>query len=459
MRLFSKISAAFSRFTHHVSRSALDPAVWLRGDEMDAGEGAKLLSPYSQSAWVYIAVSVLAENVAQIPFRISRLPQSAKRDLSRNLNLNPNLNPHSSGPVVPWSRSPVVHRLLGENIIESGPAVELFEHPHPTMDRGLFWEMVVTWRALRGEFFILPLDAHDQPVDLSTIRTSTLSPRTSSVRRLITLAPEQFWHMVQGYDLVGWRFTGAPLMSPIQSQVLLPSEVIHSRSPNPYLYWRGMSPLLVAMLPAAADYAAEQFMKGLMMNNADTGVIITTDQQVSDDQREAMRAALRERKRKAGTPDRPLFLWGGARVEKPTVSSADMEFLENRKLNRQEIGAIFKVPESLMGFTESKAQLGGGGGSTVEAEKLGFVQNTLTAHCRRLEAAVEPIIKSFDSRFYGWFDIDGLPLMQEARRLRLDAGLKAFGMGVPFNEINSVYDLGFRALPWGDKGYLSAKLQ
>jgi hypothetical protein len=50
------------------------------------------------------------------------------------------------------------------------------------------------------------------------------------------------------------------------------------------------------MLPAAADYAAEQFMKGLMINNADTGVIITTDQQVSPEQREAIRAALRERK-------------------------------------------------------------------------------------------------------------------------------------------------------------------
>src|SRR6266446_5358793 len=457
MRLFSKISAAFSRFTHHVSRSALDPALWLRGDEMDAGEGAKLLSPYSQSAWVYIAVSVLAENVAQIPFRISRLPQSAKRDLSRNLNLNPNLNPHSSGPVVPWSRSPVVHRLLGENIIESGPAVELFEHPHPTMDRGLFWEMVVTWRALRGEFFILPLDAHDQPVDLSTIRTSTLSPRTSSVRRLITLAPEQFWHMVQGYDLVGWRFTGAPLLSPIQSQVLLPSEVIHSRSPNPYLYWRGLSPLVVALLPAAADYAAEQFMKGLMLNNADTGVIITTDQQVSPEQREALKAALRERKRKAGTADRPLFLWGGAKLEKPAISSADMQFLENRKLNRQEIGAIFKVPEQLMGFDPQTGSLGGGGAQ--EQVRLMFLENTLWPHCRRIEAALDPIVKSFGSDLYGFFDIEAMPIMQEARRARLDSASKAFAMGVPFNDINQVYDLGFRKLAWGDRGYLPFNLQ
>ena len=247
-------------------------------------------------------------------------------------------------------------------------------------------------------------------------------------------------------------------MSPISSQVILPTEVIHGRSPNPYLYWRGMSPLLVAMLPASADYAAEQFMKGLLANNADTGVVVCTDQQVSPEQREAMRAALRERKRKAGTPDRPLFLWGGARVEKPTVSSADLQFLENRKLNRQEIAAIFKVPESMMGFTEQKAKLGGGGGNAIEAEKLNFIQNALTPHCRRLEAAVAPIVKSFDPSLYGWFDIEGLPIMQEARRLRLDSAVKAFGMAVPFNEINAVYDLGFPATPWGNKGYLPRNL-
>src|SRR6266849_5261918 len=32
-------------------------------------------------------------------------------------------------------------------------------------------------------------------------------------------------------------------------------------------------------------------------------------------------------------------------------------------------------------------------------------------------------------------------------------------MGVPFNESNAVYDLGFKALPWGDTGYLPATWQ
>jgi HK97 family phage portal protein len=453
------------------TKSGLDPAAWLRGtaaDDDDSGDGAKLLSPYSQSAWVYIAISVLAENVAQIPFRITRVPFSARKEFNAKAQRS-----RDAKKFIPQRETNKVNedenfvssvsfcsnfrkRVLAENIIESGPVVDLFDHPHPSMDRSLFFELLMSWRSLRGEFFILPLDEQDQPVDLSTFRTPHSAPRTR-IRRLLTLSPDLFWHIVVGDDLQGWRYTGSPLLTPIPSQVLLPSEVIHSRAPNPYLYWRGMSPLLVAMLPAASDYAAEQFMKGLMINNADTGVIVTTKGQFSAEQREEFKATLRERKRKAGTADRPLFLWNGAKVEKPAISSADMQFLENRKLNRQEIGAIFKVPEQLMGFDPQTGSLGGGGAQ--EQMRLMFLENTLWPHCRRIEAALDPIVKSFGSDLYGFFDIEAMPLMQEARRARLDSASKAFAMGAPFNDINQVYDLGFRELAWGDRGYLPFSLQ
>jgi len=52
-----------------------------------------------------------------------------------------------------------------------------------------------------------------------------------------------------------------------------------------------------------------------------------------------------------------------------------------------------------------------------------------------------------------------LPILQDARRQRLAAARTGFEMGVPFNELNRVLDLGFKPLPWGDQGYVSGKLQ
>jgi hypothetical protein len=51
-----------------------------------------------------------------------------------------------------------------------------------------------------------------------------------------------------------------------------------------------------------------------------------------------------------------------------------------------------------------------------------------------------------------------LPIMQEARRTRLASAKTAFEMGVPFNEVNRVLDLGFKPLPWGDTGFLSSNI-
>lgn len=443
MSILARIGDAFHALAGPppmVEEKSVSPqsAAWMAGSDVDVsgGGGAQMVAPYSQSSWVYIAVSRIAEKVSSIPFRISRLDNTkAKRIRALRNSADPR---HRA----------FVKRELGETIIDSGDVVDLFNRPHPMMSRQLFWEMVVTWNCLRGEFFLLPLDHGDNVVDMATS-----APR---INRLLTLPPELFWHVVTGYDLAGWRYTGSPLLTPLPSEFLLPSEVIHSRTPNPYQFWRGMSPLVVAMIAAGADYAASKYNQGYWLNNADTGLIVSSDAWPTPEQRAAILAALRERKRKAGTPDRPMFLGGGTKVEKPTLSGMEQQFVENRKMNRQEIGAIYKVSDAIMGFSASGAL---SGGDARKSEEIAFIENTIQPTCEHLETAVEPIVKSFGPGLIGWFDVESLPVMQDARRARLDAGVKAFGIGYTRNEINAVYDLGFPTDKTGDKRYLPFGLQ
>ena len=95
---------------------------WLRGEDTFPSQSAILASPYQQSVWVYTVVSAIAQTVSSIPFRISKGDRS------------------------------------GENIVTSGPAVDLFNRPHPYLNRFRFWEFIVTWFCLRGEAFIVALD-------------------------------------------------------------------------------------------------------------------------------------------------------------------------------------------------------------------------------------------------------------------------------------------------------------
>jgi HK97 family phage portal protein len=252
---------------------------------------------------------------------------------------------------------------------------------------------------------------------------------------------------------MGWQYTNHHVHSPLESQLFLPEEVWFDKLPNPFDFWRGMSPLQIATLPARTDFAAASFMKGLMENNADLGVIVRTEQPLDDAQQDQILAALRNRKRKAGTADKPLLLWSGAEVIKPALSSADLQFLENRKFSRSEICAAFGVPEEIVVTTDNAKY------DVMAGSRLNFIENRVAPLCARLEAEEDITVKSLDRSATGWFDLDSLPIMQQARRTRLSTAKIGFDMGIPVNELNSVLDLGFKPLPWGNTGYLPTNYQ
>ncbi|HEY5911566.1 MAG TPA: phage portal protein, partial [Verrucomicrobiae bacterium] len=273
------------------------------------------------------------------------------------------------------------------------------------------------------------------------------------LRQVLILDPARFQHIVEDHRLIGWRYTGFGPRAPLASQVFLPEEVWFERLPNPFDFWRGFPPLQAAEMAARTDYAAGLFMRGIIENNADTGVIVRTDKWLSDEQRTQILAALRDRKRGAGIADRPVLLLGSTEVIKPQLSSTDLQFLENRKFSRAEICAAFGVPEEVVTSTDHAKY------DVMAGARLNFIENRVAPLCSRLEAAEDATVKSIDPAASGWFDLDSLPIMQESRRNRLAAARTGFDMGVPFNELNRVLDLGFKPLPWGDQGFVSGSLR
>jgi HK97 family phage portal protein len=397
--------------TSHLSpqtRGLSSAAGWLRGEDAGAG-GAVLSNAYEQVVWVYRAINVLAEQVANIPFRFS------------------------------------IGAPDGDRLITSGPLPEFYAHPHPQIDQFQYWELRIIWLMLRGECLRVPI--------YSDSTHGTHGTQTSKLSSVLILDPAHFQHIVEDHQLIGWRYTGFGPQAPLAAQVLLPEEVWFEKLPNPFDFWRGLSPLQVAATAARTEFAAGAFMNGVIENNADTGIIVRTQEPLGDEQQEQLVAALRDRKRKAGVADRPLLLSGVTEVIKPELSSSDLQFLENRKFSRAEICAAFGVPEEIVTTTDTAKY------DVMAGARLNFIENRVAPLCRRLEAGEEPAVKALDPAASGWFDLDSLPIMQEARRSRLATARAGFEMGVPFNELNRVLDLGFKPLPWGNRGYLAGKWQ
>src|SRR5881296_1334271 len=152
-------------FGFNISRSSslpvkksFTPEQWLRGEDLD-NAGSVLSNAYQQVVWVYRAINVLAEQVANIPFLFSA------GDRGR------------------------------ESLITTGPLLDFYSHPHPQINRFQYWELRVIWLMLRGECFRVPVYDDGQ---LGSGRKLT---------RILMLDPAQCQHIVQNHELVGWRYT------------------------------------------------------------------------------------------------------------------------------------------------------------------------------------------------------------------------------------------------------------
>ena len=152
--------------------------------------------------------------------------------------------------------------------------------------------------------------------------------------------------------------------------------------------------------------------------------------------------------------DRPVLLCGGgAEVVTPKLASSDLQFLANRKFSCTEICSAFGVPEEIITTTNAAKY------DVMSGARLNFIENRVVPLCRRLEAEDDVTVKAIDPKADGWFDPEDHPVMAAARRDRLAAARTGFDMGIPFNELNRSFDLGFKPLPWGDKGYVPTAMQ
>src|SRR6266404_3183636 len=384
-------------------------AAWLRGDDAESG-GTALCNAYQQVVWVYRAINVLAEQVANIPFLFSTGQRGE------------------------------------ENLISNGPLTDFYARPHPQISQFEYWELRIIWLMLRGECFRIPIYS-------DSLESTASSSSRRRLDRILILDPAHFQHIEQDHQLMGWRYTGLGQQAPLASQVFLPEEVWFEKLPNPFDFWRGMAPLHAAANAARTDFAAAAFMRGIIEDNADAGIIVRTERPLGPEQEQQLLACLRDRKRRAGVADRPILLSGAAEVIRPQLSSSDLQFLENRKFSRAEICAAFGVPEEILTATDHAKY------DVMQGARQNFIENRVAPLCRRLEAEETQTVKAIDPAASGWFDLESLPIMQQCRQARLASAQTGFAMGIPFNELNRVLDLGFKTLPWGNEGYLPGKLQ
>jgi HK97 family phage portal protein len=236
---------------------------------------------------------------------------------------------------------------------------------------------------------------------------------------------------------------------------LEPDEFIHIFFYNPMNAWRGIAPITAVKTGIVIDQLAQAWSRLFFKNSARPDYAILSEEGFTPKERVELETRIMNEFGGVGEAHKPLILDQAVKDIKPlSYAPKDIEWIEQRKLSRDEIGAIFGVPDEIMGY----------GKDTYE--------NFATAMRVLRILTLDPLIDFRDAALSAWFRRHNylepdlrietervkMPELPEDRDKKITSAKTLFEMGVPFNDANRRLNIGLPDIDGGDVGYLPMML-
>lgn len=236
-------------------------------------------------------------------------------------------------------------------------------------------------------------------------------------------------------------------------QIIPAADVMHNKFVDPSNPYWGLAPLQVVAKTVDTDVEAVNWNKVSLQNRAVADGAFVTDQPLNAEQWEEARRQVREQHQGSKNARSPWILGGGAKWVQMSLSPAEMDFIESRKMTREEIASLFGVPMPLLGINDVTYA------NYAEARKA-FWQDTIIPLLDDIQDSFNlSLTPEFgDDNIELRYDASNVPALQENFATKLDNAKALFSMGVPFNQINQRLELGFDDIEGGDEGYIPSSL-
>lgn len=229
---------------------------------------------------------------------------------------------------------------LGDTVIENHPLEKLLKRPNPYMGGAFFWQYSSAWYSLAGEYFwYVSLDNWGHPRELWPLPANQVQVWPGDENRFI----DHYKYFVNGIE---YR---------------LPAEVVvHVRRPNPFDVFRGLSPLMAAMLPVDADMAMARWNGAFFgQDNVMPSAVINLssgnpNQPINPADAQALENDLRS---EYAAVNRKTLVTTANAVDAVVLgwSAREMDFLAGREFSKQEIWQIYGVPPGMLDPTSTEA--------------------------------------------------------------------------------------------------------
>lgn len=245
----------------------------------------------------------------------------------------------------------------GEEELETHPLYELMTRPNSFMSGGYLKRYLTWWYWLRGNSYLFistPGIGRGKPEELWPLMSDMVRPLPERLR--------EGQGVFRGREVIDYEYNVNGSLE------ILPGEnVLHWRIPNMVDYWEGMSPLTAARLGMQMDYAQAVWTRDFFAeDNAIPSAIISVPATTSpvdfDRQKELLRQQMKEGQKRLFTRS------GDLTVELISQTLEQMEIIDSRRFNRDEIDRVLGIPEGF--FTATS-------GDSRNAAEVAFSRNTI----------------------------------------------------------------------------------
>lgn len=374
----------------------------LRLNSSDTRNPARNLAEYyASNAWVYKAIKIWADNLSPLDLMV------VDKD--------------------------------GDEI-EGHPVAELLANPNDSQSSGEFWQEWATMMGVMGEFGVEIV----RPVSGKAGKILELWPRHPS--NFSVRVRDGRYRNVLSYVIDDAE--GDPYSLP-------PEDFIHIKLFNPMNKWRGIAPLHAARDSVLVDELAQAWTRLFFKNQARPDFAIIAESGMTPTEKRNILLELDQNHGGGEGLHRPIVLEKGVSdIKVFSYPPKDLEWVEQRKMSRDEIGAVFGIPDEIMGYGRDTYE--NFGTANVVLWTLTLVNlarnrdSALTRFFRKTKMIqrTEKIVTDFNE----------VAALQEDKTGKFEQFKGLAALGYPVNRLNEYFSLNLPDITGGNIGYMAINM-
>lgn len=396
MNFIDKCMSAFGYHKKQTSSNVIFPTA-LGGGSSVIGEPNQqnykaYLKQYADGPWVYACVSTISLQGSGIPLKLyKKIKKQGK-----------------------WAYEEVIDH----------PILVLLDKVNSFMTGEDLSESTLAFRELSGNaYWLLDKFSRGKPTEIYPLRPDRV--------KIVPSKTEYISHYEYEVE------PGKKLK--LEKEVIVPFKYF-----NPQNDYYGLSPLSAARTAVETQYAGDIYNRNFFSNSAEPRGILTSDADMNVDQQNQAKHAWRAMHGGISNAHKSAILSQGLKWQPIGISQKDMDFVNSKKMTREDILCVFKVPPVMVGVLEHANY------SNAKEQREIFWRDGMIPKLNKYIASLnEFFVKKWDASLEIAYDYSGIDALKEDTKLKAETDTIYTQAGIKtINEVRE--EMGMTPVPYGD---------